>query len=186
MKVLTISICLVVLSYGCSKDSPTSTELTTSTEPATSTEPTTSTELTLDTTTKEESGTYTILRWDGENWIYTADKLAVSLTWRFISHIEYDDGSVRIKGGYTLDFSNPSDNDVEFGLNKLVFRDKDDIPIHIPYQPIYEDNPFSRIKRNVRANSTDTYSDAFEIELDNIDIAEQIVIMDVWATVAVI
>ena len=59
MKVLTIYICLVVLSYGCSKDSPTSPAFT---------------EQTLDTTTKEESGyaeTFTIQRWDGENWIDT-------------------------------------------------------------------------------------------------------------------
>lgn len=152
MKPILISICVLFLSYGCSKFSA---------------------EPTLDTTTKESSGTFTIKRWDGNNWIDTADGLGVSWTWKFISHLEKDDGSVRIKGGYTHDLSNTSDNDVEYGFSKFTFMDKDDIPI-------YEYTLPSRIELNVGANSTLTYSGTFEIQLDNIDIANQITEMGIW------
>ena len=153
MKVLTISICLVVLSYGCSKE--------------------------LDTTTKESSGTYTIKRWDGENWIETADSLTISLTWRYISYLELNDKwSVQIKGEYTLELYNPNDNYVEFRFDKFTFMDKDGIAI-------YKDNSFSQIKRNVRAGGTDTYLGAFEIELDNIDIANKITDMVVWGSASI-
>ena len=153
MKLSLISICLVVLSYGCSSSSPTAP--------------------TFDTTTKEDSAVITIQRWDGEEWIETADLLSVSWTWRFISYLEKDDRSVRIKGGYTLDLSNPSDNDVEFSFNKLSFDDKDGIPIY-EYTLIYD------IDRFVSANGTDTYSGAFEIDLDNIDVSNQITKMFIW------
>ena len=159
MKLLTISICLVVLSYGCSNNSPTSTEPT------------------LDTTTKESSGSWTIQRWDGANWIDTADKLSIDKTWRFISYLELDDRSVRIKGGYTLDLSNPSDNDVEFSFNKLSFNDKDGIPIY--------EYTFYDIDRFVSANGTDSYSGMFEIDLNNIDTANQITEMILWASATI-
>ena len=82
---------------------------------------------------------------------------------------------MQIKGGYTLEAYNPSDNDVEFGFNKIIFEDKDGIPI-------YEDK-FRRIERNVGANITATYSGEFEMELDNIDIANQIKRMTIRARV---
>ena len=162
MKTLLIPICLLFLSYGCSKESPTSTEPT---------------EPTLDTATKESSGFHTIKRWDGENWIDTGDKLTVSWTWRFISHLERDDGGVLIKGGYTLELSNPSDNDVEFRLNKFFFKDKDGIPIY--------EYTFYDISRLVSANGTARYSGTFEIDLDNIDIANQITIMSFYAAASI-
>jgi len=160
MKLSLISICLLFLSYGCSKGSPTPTEPT---------------EPTLDTTAKESSGHGTIKRWDGENWIDTADRLVVSRTWRFLSHLETDDGGVRIKGGYTMDMSNPSENDVNFNFSKLIFEDTIGIPI-------YEYILSSRIERDVEANGTDNYVGTFEIELDSINLANQITRMDIWGS----
>ena len=153
MKYLLISLLFFI--YGCSKDTPTA-----STEPE------------LDTTTKESSAAWTIRRWDGENWIDTADKLPGSTSWRFISYT--DTGSqFRIKGGYTIGFTNPSNNDVEFWFSKLIFMDRGNIPIYT--------DEFSRITRYVSANGgTDTYQGNFEIYLDNIDIANEITHMYVW------
>ena len=163
MKLSLISICLLFLSYGCSNDSPTSTAPT---------------EPTLDITAKTHEGyTWPIRRWDGDNWIDTGDKLTVSWTWRFISHLERDDGGVLIKGGYTLELSNPSDNDVEFRLNKFFFKDKDGIPIY--------EYTFYDIERLVSANGTARYSGTFEIDLDNIDIANQITEMTLWASATI-
>ena len=152
MKTLLIPICLLFLSTGCSKDSPTSTEPPVPT---------------LDITAKTNEGSLTIQRYDGENWIDTADKLSVSRTWRFISYTVYD-RSVRIKGGYSLDMSNPSANDVVMSFRKLIFQDKDGIAIY--EQPISLDG----IEVNVRANGTATISGTFYIILDNIDVSKQI------------
>ena len=169
MKVLTIYICLVVLSYGCSKDSPTSPTFT---------------EQTLDTTTKEESGyaeTFTIQRWDGENWIDTDDKLVISsVSWKFISLLDRDDGGVRIKGGYTLNLYNPSDNDVEFLFSKLIFYDESDVLnfILIITGIRKEVNVVGSVL--VKAKGTATYSASFEIEFYNIDAANQIAEMEIW------
>ena len=163
MKTLLIPICLLFLSYGCSKESPTSTEPT---------------EPTLDTTTKESSGSWTIKRWNGDDWIDTGYRLSVDRTWRFISYLDRADGGVDIKGGYTLELSNPSDNDVEFGFSKLIFKDKDGIPISEYYAS-------PRIERLVSANGTARYSGTFEIDLDNIDIANQITRMTLWASATI-
>jgi hypothetical protein len=162
MKTLLIPICLLFLSYGCSKESPTSTEPT---------------EPTLDTTTKESSGSRTIERWNGDDWIDTGYRLSVDSTWRFISYLDRADGGVDIKGGYTLDMSNPSDNDVEFEFNKFFFKDKDGIPIH--------EYTFYHIERLVSANGTARYSGTFEIDLDNIDIANQITRMTLWGSASI-
>lgn len=156
MKTLLISICLLFLSYGCSKDSPTSTEPT------------------LDITAKTQDGSRTIHRRDGENWIETDDKLSVSRAWRFISYTG-DDSSVWIKGGYTLEVSNPSANDVVLKFTKLIFLDKDGITI-------YEETiSLDGIEVNVRANGTASYPGTFSIILDNIDVANQITRMNIWA-----
>ena len=160
MKLSLIYICVLFLSYGCSKDSPTSTAPT------------------LDTTTKESSGSWTIKRWDGDNWIDTGDFLTVSRTWRFISHLERDDGGVRIKGGYTMDMSNPIDNDVLFGFSKLVFEDTIGIPI-------YEHTLYPRIERPVSANGTANYVGTFVIDLDSISLANQITRMVFWASTTI-
>ena len=151
MKLSLISICLLFLSYGCSKNSPTSTAPT------------------LDTTTKENSGRWAIASTD--------DILRIDSTWRFISYLERDDGGVRIKGGYTLDMSNPSDTYVEFSSSKLTFDDAIGIVIS-------EYNAYIT-PRKVSANSTDTYSGTFEIDLDSIDIANQITKMSFWASASI-
>ena len=152
MKLSLISICLLFLSYGCSKDSPTSTAPT------------------LDTTAKESSGAWTISN--------TIDRLTVSWTWRFISHLENDDGGVRIKGGYTLDMSNPSDNEVMFSFLTLIFNDTNGIPI-------YEYTLYPRIERPVSANSTANYVGTFELDLDSIDVANQITGMSLWGSASI-
>lgn len=128
--------------------------------------PTAPTEPTLDTMPKEIWDYYTITRWDGDNWVDTSDILSVVWTWRFISYLERDDGGVRIKGEYTLGMSNPSDNDVRYLFYKFTFEDGYGIPI--------SEYSFSYIQRNVEANSTATYSGTFEIDLDNLDAANQI------------
>jgi hypothetical protein len=147
----------------------------------------TATAPTLDTTTKEFSKTRKIDRRDGEIWIDTGDFLTMSRTWRFISHRELNDGfankffvvsAVRITGGYTIEAYNPTDNDVLFVLYKLIFVDKDDIPIYDYILP-------SQVERHVSANSTDTYVGTFEIELDNIDVANQMTKMLLWGQASV-
>ena len=172
MKYLLISIFLLFLSYGCD-EKPLNSPTTTTTAPTT-TAPTT-TAPTLDKTAKEDEGSWTIVRWDGEDWIDTADKLAVSWTWRFVSHSALDDGRVRIKGGYNFQLSNQSNYDVEFVLIKRVFEDR----IHIP---IYTDIGIK--KQDVLSKGTATVSSTFEIKLDDIDTANEITKMVVWASVA--
>jgi hypothetical protein len=157
MKVFLISICFLFSSYGCD-DTPTA-----STKPQ------------LDTTTKESTGSWSIRGYDEnqKKWIATADKLSMSRTWRFISYLELDDGSVRIQSGYTLDVSNPSDNDVEVFFSKLTFADKNGIPLC--------KDVVLNIDGNVRADSTATYSGLFKITVDNIDVANQITQESLWA-----
>ena len=153
MKLSLISICLVVLSYGCSSSSPTAP--------------------TFDTTTKEDSAVITIQRWDGEDWINTNSKLALSMTWRFISYLENRDGRVEIKGGFSLDISNPTDWDVEFNFREIFFKDSNGIPI-------YEKSTFAYYL--IRANETRNISDTFTIKLDNIDVTNQITEMSLWGS----
>ena len=159
MKYLLISLLFFI--YGCSKDTPTA-----STEPE------------LDTTIKSTMGNWTIKRWDVplQDWIDTVDNLAVSTSWRFISYTSDSLKRVRIKGGYTFTISNPTNYDVEFVFGRFVFEDRGGIPIY--------SHEFSKIKRNVRANGTNTFEDTFEIQLDDIDTANEITKMVVWASVA--
>ena len=154
MKYLLIS--LLFLSYGCSS-SPIDTEPE------------------LNTTTRGSADTYTIRRYVNFQYIDTDDLLDVSWEWRFISYTQINSSLVRINGGYTVDVSNPSDNDVNYYLDKLTFEDSRSIPLYT-----HEiDTGYYRVRAN---GGTSEYADTFEIELDNIDIANQITRMNLWGS----
>ena len=115
----------------------------------------------------------------GSTFIQTADNLTISHTWRFISALERADGGVRIKVEYTMDFLNPTDYDVEFRLAYFTFRDKDAIPIHEDMWDVGLE--VSKKSALVEANGTaPRIAGTFEIELDNIDSANQITAMIIW------
>lgn len=96
--------------------------------------------------------------------------------WRFISHSDLEWGEVSIKGGYTVETSNPTDNDVEYVIDKIIFKDSSGIPIT---ESVY----FDVVERLVRANSADNYAGSFEIQLDNLDAANQITQITLWGRV---
>lgn len=159
MKWLLISICLLFLSYGCSKDTPTA--------PVPVPVPT------LDTTTKTATEYRTIRRYDGENWVDTSLKVQIDKTWKYISHSATLDGRVKITGGYSFYFNNPTDNRVTIRISKFIFEDIDGIPI-------YEYELPNNIERTLAAKGDLSYPGSFEINLDNLDTTTQITRMSIW------
>lgn len=181
MKTLLVSICFLLSSYGCSQ---TEDEKRFDEEFDEFANHVTSTSHlygihSLDTTPKQVTSNVLIQRWEGVNFIETADSLTISHTWRFISALERDDGGVRIKVGYTMDVLNPTDYDVEFRFAYFTFRDKDAIPMHEDMWDVGLE--VSRKSALVEANGTaPRIAGTFEIELDNIDSANQITEMAPW------
>ncbi len=156
MKSLFLYSCLLFFIYGCSSSSPTAP--------------------TLDTKTKVFDSYYPINKWDGEDWIATSGKLDMSVSWRFISDSDADEG-VEIKVGYAIEFSNPTDNDVEVRISKLSFYDIDGIPI-------YQADVYIR-DYLVRANDTREFTDTLSIYLDDIGVANQITKMSLWGSAVI-
>jgi hypothetical protein len=152
MKVLLGSMFLMFLSYGCGED-------------------------TLDTTAKTEKEYHTIKRHDGENWIETSLDLQVYQTWKFISHSATPDGRVKIKGGYSFDIYNPTDNILNFGIWKFSFEDIHGIPICEYELP-------SIVKLTLAAKGNlDNFTGTFEMILDDMNTTTQITRMVSWMNV---
>jgi len=162
MKVLPVYMFLMFLSYGCGEDTPTAPVPT------------------LDTTMKDQAGGgYTIQLWDGDRWEASGFLLSVTKNdWRFISHSDREFGGVSIKGGYTVGTSNPTDRDVLYTINTIIFKDSSGIPIT---ESVY----FDVVERTVRANSDDSYAGSFEIQVDNLDVANQITKITLWGSAGV-
>ena len=156
MKVLPVYMFLMFLSYGCGEDTPTAPVPT------------------LDTTAKTETIYRTIKRWDGDNWVETSLKVQVDLTWKYISHSATLDGRVKITGGYSFDFNNPTNDRIAILISKFIFKDIDGIPI-------YEYELPSEIERTLEPKGSLGYPGSFEIILDNLDTSTQIKNLTLWA-----
>ena len=141
---------LMFLSYGCGED-------------------------TLDTTAKTETEYRTIKRWDGDNWVETSFKVQIDKTWRYISHSATLDGRVKITGGYSFDFNNPTNDRINIMISKFIFEDIDGIPI-------YEYELPSEIERTLEPKGYLGYPGSFEIILDNLDTATQITRLSLWGS----
>ena len=160
MKLLLISLS-VVFCFSCSKDTPTSPKIE------------------LDTSLKEYTRHRYITEYKTpptEEWVETNKRFDISIKWRFISYSPSDTfGGVKVKGGFTTDYSNPNPNSVMYWFNMLKFFDKDDILI--------AEDDVGNIERYVRANGNGSYSLDFVLDLDNISLANEITRATTWGNV---
>jgi len=166
MKLLLISLS-VVFCFSCSKDTPTS--------------PPIAPKIELDTSLKkQDGGGFYIKEWSSANeeWVITERQIRVDEKWRFISATPIEMLGINnflIKGGYTIEYSNPNPISVVFSLGRLSFVDKDEIPM--------AEYSIGDVERNISANGDGSYSFDFEIYLANIGLANEITKVSLWASV---
>ena len=159
MNINIIFVSLLALSlWGCSDDSAKVTALP---------------EPTLDTAPVKHTGTFPLDEWNGAKWIDSGQSISLETTWRFIGSVEVDTG-LKVSGGYTIKFTNPTNRVVEVGIIKLKFYDNVDITI--AEYDIIPDDTF-----NIDPSEEITRNGTFEITVGSLEVTELITEMGIWA-----
>ena len=111
----------------------------------------------LDTSVKEQAGSYNIRIWNTRNltWEESEDRVNVTVEWRFVSLSDLDDG-VTVKGGYTVAWENTIGGTVKCVISQLKFYDANKIPL--AEYDVYPDDEF-----NLGAYGTSTRNGTFFI-----------------------
>jgi hypothetical protein len=138
---------------------------------------------TLDTTPKTHTLSFDISRWDGSGFVNTGSQIDLVTTWRFTSYegdIESDVFGGRLRGGYSVEYINPTGDSLNVVIQGIRFTDE--LGLTIIQNTFISADYYDVFK--IPANSSITRNSTFNIYAERGSIAELMTQLRVFGVIA--